>query len=164
MRFNREKTKNIILIGMPGCGKTTVGKLLAELIKRNFIDTDEVIKNKIGKHIQDIFSDSGEKYFRMMETEILTDSCKQSGLVIAAGGGVVTADENKDLLRQNSTVVFLMRSLDDLPSEGRPVTKAKGVEQIYRERISLYRTWCDLWVENKEPHDAANEIMEVLDL
>lgn len=157
-----KNSKNIILIGMPGCGKSIVGGLLAESTKRNFIDIDEAIESKTGKQIQDIFADSGEKYFRMLETEIIRNTCKQSSLVIATGGGVVTREENKDLLRQNSTVVFLMRDLADLPEDGRPVTKAKGVEQIYHERISLYRTWSDFCVENKEPQAAADEIMEVL--
>ncbi len=165
IRETIEKTsKNIILIGMPGCGKTTIGRLLAELTKRRFIDIDEAIESKTHKKIENIFSDDGEKFFRTLETEILADVCKQSGLIIAAGGGTVTADENKDLLRQNSTVVFLMRSLGDLPAEGRPVTKAKGVQLIYQERISLYRAWSDLWVENKEPHIAADKITEVLHL
>ena len=157
-----KNTKNIILIGMPGCGKTTVGKLLAERTKRCFMNTDENIENRTGQSIQDLFSDHGEGYFRRLETETLANLCRQSGLIIAAGGGAVTTETNKDLLRQNGTVVFLMRNLEDLPVEGRPLSIEKGVKRIYKERLSLYMEWSDLRIENNEPLAAANEIKKAL--
>jgi shikimate dehydrogenase len=156
--------KNIIIIGMPGCGKTTVGRFLAGLTKRKFIDTDEAIENLTGQKIPDLFSNEGEIYFRSLETEVLANSCKQSGLVIAAGGGAVTIETNKDILRQNGSVIFLTRSLDDLTLEGRPLSIEKGVRRIYEERVSLYMAWSDLRVENNGPRAAANEIKEALHL
>ena len=156
------ETKNIILIGMPGCGKTAVGGCLHDLTKRKFVDVDREIERKEGRSIPEIFADSGESVFRKIESSVLSEVCKESGLVIAAGGGAVTVPENKDIMRQNSTVVFIKRELGKLPSAGRPVTQAKGVEQIYRERADLYTDWSDISVENIDPLETAKKIKEAL--
>lgn len=156
------ETKNIILIGMPGCGKTAVGGCLHDLTKRKFVDIDREIERKEGRSIPEIFADSGEAFFRKIESSVLSEVCKESGLVIAAGGGAVTVPENKDIMRQNSTVVFIKRELGKLPSAGRPVTQAKGVEQIYRERADLYTDWSDISVENLDPLETAKKIKEAL--
>ena len=158
------QTKNIVLIGMPGCGKTLVGRHLHDLTKRKFIDIDEEIESKESRSIPNIFADSGEAYFRRIESEILAAFCKESGLIISAGGGAVTTPENKDIIRQNSTVVFIKRELRDLATSGRPVTKAKGTEQIYSERAGLYENWSDISVHNSDPQKAAKKITEVLKL
>jgi shikimate dehydrogenase len=162
-KIERE-TKNIVLIGMPGCGKTAVGRYIYGLTKRRFVDIDEEIEAGEEKSIPEIFADSGEEYFRKTESEVLAKFCRESGLVIAAGGGVVTTPENKDIIRQNSTVVFIKRKLKDLAISGRPVTKAKGVEQIYSERVGLYESWSDMSVENKDMLKTAKKILEVLKL
>ncbi len=158
----QRETKNIILIGMPGCGKTAVGGCLHDLTKRKFVDIDREIERKEGRSIPEIFADSGEAFFRKIESSVLSEVCKESGLVIAAGGGAVTVPENKDIMRQNSTVVFIKRELGKLPSAGRPVTQAKGVEQIYRERADLYTDWSDISVENLDPLETAKKIKEAL--
>ena len=158
------QTKNIVLIGMPGCGKTSVGRHLHDLTKRKFIDIDEEIESREGSTIPAIFADTGEAYFRKVESEVLREFCKESGLVISAGGGAVTTPENKDIMRQNSTVVFIKRELKYLATSGRPVTKAKGTEQIYSERAGLYESWSDISVHNRDPLKAAKKITEVLKL
>ena len=155
---------NVLLIGMPGCGKTTVGKCLADLTQRCFLDTDALIEQKAGKPIPEIFSAFGEAYFRALETEVLAAVCKESGRVISVGGGVVTVPENRDLIAQNSTVIFLERDVTQLSADGRPVSQEKGVERLYRERLPLYRAWSDHSITNKTPQLAAQEIREVLHL
>ena len=102
-----KRNKNIVLIGMPGSGKSTIGKLLAEQLGRRFIDTDEVIVERAGVSIPEIFARDGEESFRLLEEEVCADICKLSGCVIATGGGVVTREKNHLSLRQNSDVVFL---------------------------------------------------------
>ena len=158
------QTKNIVLIGMPGSGKTAVGKHLYGLTKRRFVDIDEEIESSEGRAIPEIFAASGEEYFRKTESQVLAKFCRESGLVIATGGGVVTTPENKDIIRQNSTAVFIKRKLKDLATSGRPVTKAKGVEQIYSERVGLYESWSDISVENRDMLKTAKKILEVLKL
>lgn len=158
----QRETKNIVLIGMPGCGKTAVGACLHDLTKRKLVDIDKEIERKEGRSIPEIFADSGEAFFRKIESAVLSEVCKESGLVIAAGGGAVTRPENKDIMRQNSTVVFIKRELAKLALAGRPVTQSKGVEQIYRERVDLYTGWSDISVENLGPSETAKKIKEAL--
>jgi len=157
-----KQTKNIVLIGMPGCGKTAIGRHLHDLTKRKLVDIDEEIETREGKKITSIFADSGEAYFRKVESEVLREFCRESGLVIAAGGGAVTTPENRDIMRQNSTVVFIKRELKYLDTSDRPVSKAKGTEQIYSERAGLYESWSDISVQNRDPLKAAKKITEVL--
>jgi shikimate dehydrogenase len=158
------QTKNIVLIGMPGSGKTALGRHLQDLTKRKFVDIDEEIESREGRTIPAIFADSGEAYFRKVESEVLKEFCRESGFVIAAGGGAVTTPENKDIMRQNSKVVFIKRELKDLDTSGRPVSKAKGVEQLYSERADLYESWSDISVHNRDALKAAKKITEVLKL
>ena len=159
-----KQTKNIVLIGMPGCGKSAIGRHLQDLTKRKFVDIDEEIESREGRTIPAIFADSGEAYFRKAESEVLTQYCRESGLVIAAGGGAVTTPENRDIMRQNSKVVFTKRELKDLDTSGRPVSKAKGVVQLYSERADLYESWSDISVHNRDALKAAKKITEVLKL
>ena len=160
----QKKTKNIILIGMPGCGKTSIGRYLHDLTKRKLVDLDEEIERKEGRSIPEIFADFGEDFFRKIESSILSEVCKESGLIVTTGGGVVTRAENKDIIRQNSIVIFIKRELNQLASEGRPLTQAKGVGQIYRERADLYSSWSDISVENVGFSETTEKIMEVLKL
>ena len=139
--------KNLILIGMPGCGKSTVGKALAQRENRRFVDADEEIIKKIGD-IPQFFAQFGEEAFRKVETEVLADLGKESGLVIATGGGCVTRQENYDLLHQNGTILWIKRDLEKLPISGRPVSQRDGVEAIYAKRKPLYERFADVTVEN----------------
>ena len=135
--------QNIVLVGMPGCGKTTVGKALAEQLNRPFFDADEEILKRTGKSAEAWIEACGEAVFRQKETEVLESLCKQSGTVIATGGGAVTVPENADILRQNSIVFFINRDVSALPVEGRPLSKATALSEMYEVRLPLYRSVCD---------------------
>lgn len=137
------ENSNIILIGMPGCGKSTYGKKLAEKYGRDFIDTDAEIVKLAGKSIPDIFSEDGEVRFRELETEVLRMACGIGGRVIATGGGVVTQKRNHHPLRENGLIIFLDRPIEGLDISGRPLSQTKGVEQLYKERLPLYRALAD---------------------
>lgn len=135
--------QNIVLVGMPGCGKTTVGKALAEQLDRPFFDADEEILKRTGKSAEAWIEACGEAVFRQKETEVLESLCKQSGTVIATGGGAVTVPENADILRQNSIVFFINRDISALPVEGRPLSKATALSEMYEVRLPMYRSVCD---------------------
>ena len=135
--------QNIVLVGMPGCGKTTVGKALAEQLNRPCFDADEEILKRTGKSAEAWIEACGEAVFRQKETEVLESLCKQSGTVIATGGGAVTVPENADILRQNSIVFFINRDVSALPVEGRPLSKATALSEMYEVRLPMYRSVCD---------------------
>lgn len=143
----RRKTENIVLIGMPGAGKTTTGRRIARSLGRPFVDIDEAIAQQTGRSAAQIIESEGEDAFRAVETQVTGAVAAKSGLVVACGGGVVTRPENRDLLRQNGHVVMLDRPLGELSSKGRPMSRAKGVEQLARERMGAYRSWADLIIE-----------------
>lgn len=145
------ETQNLILIGMPGCGKTTVGMALAEALGRKFIDTDEMITQKLGITIPEIFARHGEDFFRRVEHECICEAGKQSGKIIATGGGVVTRDENYEPLHQNGTIFFINRKIDDLPTDGRPISQTTNLTALYQKRLPLYRRFCDMEVGNDRP-------------
>lgn len=140
--------KNIVLIGMPGCGKSTVGKLLAEKAGKKFVDADEEIIGLAKKTIPDIFAQDGEDTFRDLETRVLEKLGKQSGLVIATGGGCVTKQRNYPMLHQNATIVWLKRPLELLPTDGRPLSQSGNLARMYAEREPLYDTFADVAIDN----------------
>lgn len=139
---------NIILIGMPGCGKSTVGKALASELSRKFVDADAVIEAHCGMSIPEIFAQQGEEGFRKIETKVLAELGKESSLVIATGGGCVTRPENHPLLHQNGKIIWLQRDLSLLPTNGRPLSQSNDLRQMYQIRQPLYRQFSDLSVEN----------------
>ena len=156
-------TKNILLIGMPGCGKTTVGRALAEATGRAFVDLDELVEQRAGKPIPAIFAAEGEEAFRALEHAALCEHAKRSGLVIACGGGVVTRAENLDPMRQNAVVVWLLRDLDKLPTDGRPLSLAQPMEALFQQREPLYRAAADSTVDNNGPvADTVRQILEAV--
>ena len=134
---------NIVLIGMPGAGKTTLGRKLAAGFGRVFVDTDDETEKKTGLDIPEIFRLYGEEEFRKIETGILRELSKKEGLVIATGGGIVTRAENREYL-SNTRVVHVRRPLESLPSDGRPLSVKKGVEQLWKERKDFYEGWSDI--------------------
>lgn len=140
----RRQTQNVILIGMPGVGKTTTGRALAHLLGRPFVDLDDAFRLEYGTGAGDYIRLHGEDAFRELETRVAADYGSRSSLVIACGGGIVTRSRNEDLLRQNGTIVLLERPLESLPKGGRPISQAKGLEQLARERMPLYRAWADV--------------------
>ena len=144
----RRQMENIILIGMPGCGKSTVGKLLGEKLNKEFVDSDNRIMELAGKSIPDIFSQDGEEVFRLLETQVLSELGKQSGLIIATGGGCVTRERNYPLLHQNGIIFWLTRKLDKLPTQGRPLSQSNSLEMLYSKRAPLYNRFADCIVDN----------------
>ena len=158
------ETANIVLIGMPGCGKSTVGRLLQEQTGRKLIDTDSLIENQAGMKCGEIIREQGEPAFRAMETEAIREAGKQSGAIIATGGGAVTREENRDLLRQNGLLFHLYRNLDERTLEpGRPLSDSREKwERLERERRPLYAAWRDALIVNTNPEKAAAEILRVM--
>ena len=138
------RTTNVVLIGMPGAGKTSCGRELARLLGRPFVDLDDAITVECGREPSRIISEDGEDGFRDIETAVAARYGSRSGLVIACGGGIVTRAENYDLLHQNGSIVLLDRPLDELSSSGRPLSQSKGVERLAAERGALYASWADV--------------------
>lgn len=144
----RAQMENIILVGMPGCGKTTIGRLLARETGKQFVDADEALEARVGRKITDIIPTDGEAAFRSLETETLAELGKQSGFVIATGGGCVTQERNYPLLHQNGTILWLTRALDKLPTEGRPLSQTGKLQQMLATRQPMYRRFADAVIEN----------------
>lgn len=143
----RASMQNIVLIGMPGCGKTTVATALSELTGRKMVDSDSEIERRTGRTPKD-WIEEGEDAFRRVESEVLRDLGKESGLIIATGGGVVTREENYAALHQNGLIVWLTRPLDALDATGRPLSQREGVAALYAQREPLYRRFADYTIEN----------------
>jgi len=162
LRSLQLQMENIILIGMPGCGKTTVGKLLAKALNKDFLDADQVLEAQYGP-IPAIFEAKGEEGFRVLETKTLEELGKRSGCVIATGGGAVTREENYSLVRQNGTIVRICRPLDCLPTEGRPISQTTKLSALAARREPLYRAWADFTIENTgTPEAAVQAILEAI--
>lgn len=156
----RRQMENIVLIGMPGCGKSTIGQLIAEVLDKEFVDADEEIVKQAGKTIPEIFAESGEDGFRKWETDILSQLGKQSGLVIATGGGCITRPENYPLLHQNGHIIWIKRNIAVLPTDGRPLSQANKMEQMYAVRKPMYEAFADAQVINDgTPAQAAEQIL-----
>ena len=157
--------ENIVLIGMPGCGKSTVGKLLASKLGRKFVDADIAIEAHVGTTIPEIFAQQGEEGFRRIETEVLAHLGKQSNLVIATGGGCVTRPENYPLLHQNGKIIWLKRDISLLPTKGRPLSQSGKLTQMYQIRQPLYQQYADFSVENRQtPAHTVQEILNFLEV
>lgn len=160
-----QRMQNIVLIGMPGCGKSSIGKMLADLTGRQFIDADAFLEQSAKMSIPDIFDKYGEGRFRKLETETLSELSKRSGLIIATGGGCVTREENYPLLHQNSTIVWIQRDIDSLPTDGRPLSKSSNLTEMYRVRKHLYEAFSDFFVENCfDPKSTAEDILARLQM
>ena len=157
------RMQNIVLIGMPGCGKSTVGKMLAESTGRVFADADEKIVELAGKSIPDIFAQDGEEAFRRLETVALEQLGKQSGLVIATGGGCVTKERNHPLLHQNGRIFWLQRDLDLLPTEGRPLSASRNLQKMYDLRKPLYEAFADHTLINDSVNETVSQILTILE-
>ena len=145
--------KSITLIGMPGCGKTTIGKLLSKKLNYQFIDIDSYIEEKQGKTIDEIFK-NGEEYFRNIETEACRELGEIKNSIISSGGGVVKRYINIEYLKRESIVIFidrpLIRILNDIDVKKRPLL-ANGKEVLYKlydERYGLYKKYCDYRIKN----------------
>ena len=152
-------TQNIVLIGMPGSGKTSIGRSLAEKTGRRFFDTDDWVKEKTGKSPSHIINEEGEDIFRNLETEALKEICKESSLIISTGGGIVKREVNKKLIRQNGFVIFLDRDLNELSLSDRPLSQRDGVAALAEERLPIYNNWSDYTVKVKGIEKTVDDIM-----
>ena len=156
------ETMNIILVGMPGCGKSTVASIIAEATGRELIDTDTLIVNSEGRSIPDIFAKGGEDYFRACEHRAALSAGKMSGKVIATGGGIVTRAENLDALRQNGKIFFIERDISLLSRDGRPLSQGADLNSMYEKRLPLYKQFADFTVGNNGAVSAcADEIISI---
>lgn len=157
----RGEKENILLLGMPGCGKSTIGRRLSERLGRPFFDTDAEVVKLAGKPIPEIFREDGEEVFRRFEHEAVKICGAKTGAVIATGGGVVTRPENEYYLRQNGKTVFLARDIATLSRDGRPLSENGDLMLMYRNRLPLYRCFSDLEVPvGGDPDTTASRIEE----
>ncbi|MBR6376293.1 MAG: shikimate dehydrogenase [Oscillospiraceae bacterium] len=159
----RAQRENLVLIGMPGAGKTTVGRLLAQKTRMNFVDTDEEIVKFAGMSIPEIFAARGEAGFRELETEVIRDLSRTGGSVIATGGGAILREENLRRLRQNGRLYFLDRPLEALlPTEDRPLGNTREkVAALYAARLPIYKNAADVTITcPATPEEAADAILQ----
>ncbi len=156
----RRKMENLILIGMPGSGKTEIGRLLGQALSRPFYDTDAQITKRHGS-IPEILKTEGEAAFREMETAAVQELGKNWSCVIATGGGVVMREENYDNLKQNGCLIWLKRPLDRLDTEGRPLSADLAALSALRE--PRYAAWADDMIENiGTPQETVKKILEAI--
>lgn len=160
-----KEKQNIVLVGMPGCGKSTHGKMLAQRLGKKLIETDEVIAREAGISIKEIFAKHGEQYFRDLESEVIRYFSVKNGLVISTGGGAVLRKENVDALRLNGTVLFIDRPIESLkPTGDRPLSDDRiKLEKLFEERYEIYRGIADIIVESDgTKEETAEKIWEAL--
>lgn len=158
--------QNIVLIGMPGSGKSTIGRILSGKTGKRLIDMDDEIIRRAGKPIPQIFREIGEKGFRDLESEVAADLGKQHGLIIATGGGAVLRPENVNALKQNGCIVHIRRPVDSLPTDGRPLsTDIDALRQMEKARMPIYQAAADNTFDNtvqRTPEQLADAVCEIL--
>ena len=161
------RTENIVLIGMPGCGKTTVGRSLAQRLSRRFIDLDQLVVRRLGRPKSRIYLEDGEAYFRREETKTLLEVLYRQGecgltdgLVIATDGGAVLRPVNRTILSMNGRFLWLKRPLEDLSTRDRPTVILKGVDAIFEERAPIYAALADCTVNVGTVAQTVSDILQ----
>jgi len=160
--------RNIVLIGMPASGKSTIGKLLAKKMNYEYYDADRYLERKENVKISTLFSEKGEEYFRNLETKYLKELSQKNGIIISTGGGAVKREKNIQILGEKGIIVFLNRKIEDIAKENheaRPLLQnIDNIYKLYDERIELYNRYSDIIVENngtlKEVTDRIAEKIE----
>ena len=153
--------KNIVLIGMPGVGKSTIARIISKKTGRVIVDSDDEIVKRYKRTPEEIITNDGEEAFRLIEEAVLRDIGKQSGLVLSTGGGAVTRENNYDSLHRNGTIVWLKRDISTLEDSGRPLSQKIGIEKLYEQREPMYRRFADYIVELE--NDLENAACAILD-
>lgn len=162
-RVLSHQMQNIVIIGMPGSGKTAVSTMLAERLGRKILDTDTIVSEKAGMTIPEIFAAQGEAGFRKLETEATAEVGKLSGNIISTGGGVVTVADNYELLHQNGVIVWIERDTNKLARDGRPISLSSDLNELYAARLPLYERFADIKADNNgDINDTVNAIMEMI--
>lgn len=162
-RILSHQMQNIVIIGMPGSGKTAVSTMLAERLGRKIFDTDTIVSEKAGVTIPEIFAAQGEAGFRKLETEATAEVGKLSGNIISTGGGVVTVADNYELLHQNGVIVWIERDTNKLARDGRPISLSSDLNELYAARLPLYERFADIKADNNgDINDTVNAIMEMI--
>lgn len=160
----RALKENIVFTGMPGCGKSTQGKRIAEALGREFIDTDIVFNEKFNMNAGDYIVEYGEKAFRDKESEVIEEVSKNTGVVIAIGGGSILRESNVEALKANGFIIYLSQELEKLSQDGRPLSQNGGLEKLYNERKPIYERVSDVTVKVQESkEDTFNMIKEQID-
>lgn len=164
VRSMGQRFRNVVLVGMPGCGKSTVGRLLAQRLDKPFADTDTLVEQTAGRTIPEIIAADGETVFRDCETAAVEEAGKRLGQVIATGGGAILREHNRLALRQNGIVIFLERPLEALATAGRPLSKGgTALQELYAQRLPLYRDMADHAIAvDEDPQVTCERILEVL--
>lgn len=153
---------NIVLIGMPGSGKSAVGKYLSKITNKEFIDTDELTLEKTGKTPEEIIVNSGESAFRKIESEILKELSLKRGIIVSTGGGAVTVPENEFYIKCASLVVCVKRKLKLLSTENRPLTSTyKKIKSVYKKRKKLYKKFSHVTINNEDIEETSKRILKL---
>lgn len=156
IRNLKEKMVNLVLIGMPGSGKTTLGKALSQVLDMPFVDTDLEIARRYRMPVPKLIERHGIEAFRRREKEVTADLAKEHGKIIATGGGIILDEENMNALRQNGKIFYIKRPLEDLPLDGRPLSKdLEALKKMSVERTPLYEKYGEVVVENAGSLDAS---------
>ena len=162
-RVLSHQMQNIVIIGMPGSGKTAVSTMLAERLGRKIFDTDTIVSEKAGVTIPEIFAAQSEAGFRKLETEATAEVGKLSGNIISTGGGVVTVADNYELLHQNGVIVWIERDTNKLARDGRPISLSSDLNELYAARLPLYERFADIKADNNgDINETVNAIMEMI--
>ena len=162
-RVLSHQMQNIVIIGMPGSGKTAVSTMLAERLGRKIFDADTIVSEKAGVTIPEIFAAQGEDGFRKLETEATAEVGKLSGNIISTGGGVVTVADNYELLHQNGVILWIERDTNKLARDGRPISLSSDLNELYAARLPLYERFADIKADNNgDINDTVNTIMEMI--
>ena len=143
----KKQKQNIVLIGMPGSGKSTIGKAIAKELNREFVDTDEAFFQKYGITPEQCINENGVDDFREKESIVVKEKAASGGLVLATGGGAVLREDNRMALSQNGFMVFLNRNPQKLATDGRPLSQQNGVMKLYEQRLPIYKSFMDVEVE-----------------
>lgn len=157
--------QNYVLIGMPGCGKTTIGELLAQKTGKEFIDSDVVLEAKAQKTCKQIIEENGIDYFRDLESSVIKELSEKQNIIISTGGGAVLREENVQNLKHNGIVIFLDRDIKNIkPTESRPLSNSQEkLKELYDERYPVYTKACDFKINNnRKAKDGLNKILKNL--